>query len=270
MFEALGQRLREYAERDGRGYPDWAVRYVPVVKRLHERGLVSGRILEIGANEAGLARFLGRRVIVVDVSPDHLRAAREAQDVAPVVADASALPFRDRVFDVCASMDTFEHLAGQARGQAASEIVRILTEQGVGIVAFPAGEAALRAEQEIRRAYAAATGNDLPWLAEHEAMGLPEADRLATTFAAAAGQNRSVAVKKNATLWMWQLMWRILMCGWPGRGNAVFQVLLRLSVPVLCRMHFGTCYRTMIWVSGCELSAHRSVPAAGKKTKTFS
>ncbi len=248
MFE----RLREYAEKDGRGYPDWAVRYVPVVKRLHQRGPISGRILEIGANEAGLARFLGRRVIVIDVSPDHLRAARKAQDVAPVVADASALPFRDGVFEVCASMDTFEHLAGSARGRAASEIVRILTQQGVAIVAFPAGEAALRAEQEIRRAYAAATGNDLPWLAEHEAMGLPDAGRLAETFATAAGENRSVTVEKNATLWMWQWMWRILMCGWPGRGNAVFQALLRLSVPILCRMHLGTCYRAMIWVSHYE------------------
>jgi len=254
VFEALGRQLRKYAEKDGRGYPDWAVRYVPVVRRLRKCGAASARILEVGANEAGLAQFLGRRVIVVDVSPDHLRAAREAQDVVPVVADASALPFRDGAFDVCASMDTFEHLAERARGQAASEIMRVTAEQGVAAVAFPTDEAALRAEQEIRRAYAVFTGNDLPWLAEHEAMGLPGADRLAATFATAAGENRSVAVEKNATLWMWRLMWRILMCGWPGRGNALFQALLRFFVPVLCRMHFGTCYRVVIWVSAREES----------------
>ena len=132
--------------------------------------------------------------------------------------------------------------------------MRVVAEQGVAVVAFPAGEATLRAEQEIRRAYAAFTGNDLPWLAEHEAMGLPDAVRLTATFATAAGENRLVTVEKNATLWMWRLMWRILMCGWPGRGNALFQALLRLCVPVLCRMHFGTCYRTVVWVSGREES----------------
>ena len=37
MLESIGQRLRAYAEKDGRGYPDWAIRYVPIVKRLDDR-----------------------------------------------------------------------------------------------------------------------------------------------------------------------------------------------------------------------------------------
>jgi hypothetical protein len=149
-------------------------------------------------------------------------------------------------------MDTFEHLPERVRGPAASEIMRVVAGKGVTAVAFPAGEPAFQAEQEIRRAYAAFTGEDLPWLAEHEAAGLPDAARASEMFATAAGDGRSVEIEKNAPLWMWRLMWRILMCGWPGRGNALFQALLRFCVPVLCRMRFGRCYRVVIWVSPRE------------------
>jgi SAM-dependent methyltransferase len=246
VFEGLGKRLRAYAEKDGRGYPDWATRYVPVVNGLRHRQLDTERILEVGANENGFARFAGARTVVVDLAFDHVRAARQTQPVLPVVAGASALPFRDDTFDVCVSMDTFEHLPDGMREGAAGEMVRVLRDSGTAVVGFPSGEASARAEEAINAAYEGLTGRPLGWLAEHAEHGLPDASRMAGLLQELARDTHRVTLSRNGSLWVWRAMWRILMCGWPGRGNAVFQALLRLVTPVLCRMHFGVCYRAVI------------------------
>jgi O-antigen/teichoic acid export membrane protein len=241
------RRLRAYAEKDGRGYPDWAVRYLPVLRTLRHRNLAEQRILEIGANESGLARFARVQTIVVDIEIEHLRAARAHQDVLPVVADIAALPFRPGTFDVAVCMDTFEHVPETIRDSAASEITAVLHATGTAVVAFPSGEAAERAEQTIRESYHRLTGGSFMWLDEHERTGLPNTGAISRSFEKATKQHHVVS-KKNANLRVWKWMWRVLMCGWPGRGNAIFQVVLRLSTPLLARLHFGTCYRSMIWL----------------------
>ncbi|MCC6695550.1 MAG: class I SAM-dependent methyltransferase [Candidatus Hydrogenedentes bacterium] len=248
MGKGIGERLRAYAEKDGRGYPDWALRYLPVARRLRPVLREDARVLEIGANENGLARFTGVRTICVDVARAHLAAARTAQPVLPVVADAGALPFRDGVFEVCACMDTFEHFSAETRERAVLEIVRVTAASGIAAVGFPSGEAAMRAEEVIRKAYFASCGRQLKWLEEHAQFPLPDAREIAALFALHAGPVRRIAVDKNANVRVWTFMWRILMCGWPGRGNALCQVILRWCTPLLCRMHVGTCYRAIVWM----------------------
>ncbi len=245
MFELLGKWLRAYAEKDGRGYPDWAVRYVPIVRRLRRQGLDTGRVLEIGANENGLARFAKRRVIAVDIAFEHLQAACANQEVLPVQADCSALPFATDTVDICVSMDTLEHVPPEKRTPMASEIVRVMRDTGTAVVTFPAGEAAMQAEQDIQQACRDYTGRSLGWLDEHAACGLPDPDDVSSAFVDAGGV---VTRSRNASLFVWRWMWRVLMCGWPGRGNALFQALLRLLTPILCRIHVGVCYRAVIWI----------------------
>ena len=248
MFETLGQRLRAYAEKDGRGYPDWAIRYVPLVRRLGTRLPNAKRILEIGANENGLQRFTGVPVIAVDIELDHLKAARATQDVTPVVGSVTALPFRNDSFDICACVETLEHVPQTDREAAVNEIARVLGPAGTAVATFPSGAEASRAEAEISEAYRRYTRNTIRWLEEHAADDLPSPDRIARLFEAAIGSTHRVTITKNANLRLWRWMWRVMMCGWPGRGNALFQVLLRVITPLLCRCHFGTCYRSIIWV----------------------
>jgi len=133
-----------------------------------------------------------------------------------------------------------------SRGSAVSEIVRVTS--GAMAVGFPSGAEAARAEKRIREDYRHCCGRTIKWLEEHTANRLPSAETIAGYFSGACGAERRITVRKNANLAMWTWMWRVLMCGWPGRGNAVFQVLLRWMTPLLCRMHFGTCYRAIVWV----------------------
>jgi len=248
MRRGLSARLRAYAEKDGRGYPDWAVRYVPVVRRLRRAGLLGRDRLEVGANANGLARFAPGEVISVDLAVDHLREARQAAGVRPVAADVTALPFRDGAFDTVISMDTFEHIPESLRERAAAELLRVTRPSGATVVAFPAGEASFAAEQQVQAAYARLTGGSIRWLAEHAAMGLPDAGATRDCFARLAGEDRDVTLSGNAWFPAWAWMWRVLMCNWPGRGNAVCQVLLRWSVPLLTRLHGRRCYRAIVWV----------------------
>ena len=248
MFDWMGRFLRAYANKDGRGYPDWAMRYIPIVARLRDRLRAAESILEIGANANGVARFATVRVIAVDDNLESLREARATPGVLPVAADAAHLPFKDRDLDVCLCVDTYEHLSPSAREAASREIMRVLRDTGVAVVAFPAGKGAVLNEQYIREKYRLRTGRTLQWLEEHAVRGLPHDAEIASVIEEAAGAARRVSCSKNATLWVWSWMWRIMMCGWPGRGNALFQALLRAATPILCRMHFGACYRTMIWI----------------------
>lgn len=248
MLDNLDRQLRAWAEKDGRGYPDWALRYLPVLRRFAGRDWASTRVLEIGANENGFARFSGAPVFAVDLAPDHLRAARESQPVRPAAGDIAALPFADGTFDAVVCLDTYEHIPGELRQRASAEILRVLRADGVAVIGFPSGAAAFAAEGRIRDAYRAHTGGTIRWLEEHVEMGLPDGENVAEDLRARCGSCRPVECSGNASLWIWEWTWRVLMCGWPGRANGLAQLLLRALVPPLSRMHHPPCYRAMIWI----------------------
>jgi len=249
VFESIGKYLRQYANKDGRGYPDWAMRYAPVARMVHRMNSTNAPILEVGANENGIARFVHARIVAVDVSPDHLRAARRTQGVSVVVADAAALPFANGTFAASVCMDTLEHIPEAKRARVCDELVRTVSRTGFSVVAFPSGRAAERAEISIRSAHARFNGGNIPWLDEHEEEGLPDPNGLAEHLLETLDSTRTVCCTQNANVYVWRAMWRVLGCGWPGRGNAVFQAAVRFLTPLLTRIHVGPCYRSMIWIT---------------------
>lgn len=71
----------------------------------------------VGVATHMLAELLGgdARVVGIDLSLPHLRAARPLRDVSLLQADASQLCFRDRSFDLIWSCNTINHLADPVR-----------------------------------------------------------------------------------------------------------------------------------------------------------
>lgn len=244
MGSAIGQRLRRYADHKGRGYPDWALRYIPILRAL-KKFHGEKAIIEIGANACTYGLFAKTQVIAVDRSVEGLNAARDTGWALPVVADIAGLPFANGVAGVCVCADTLEHIAPDKRTAAVTEIVRVLSREGAAALTFPSGDAALQAEQDIQREYESLTGNRLPWWDEHEEYGLPYANEIIESITT---MNRKAGHTSINSTSVWRWMWRVLLCEWPGRGNSIAQVVLLWLTPLLAHMHSSPCYRSLIIV----------------------
>lgn len=120
--------LRRFAEVDGR------------------LGAVVGeRVLDVGSawgfNVMALDR-MGLRAVGVDLVPDQFPVGRRIAahnrvsfDVAG--ADASALPFRDAIFDRITMVETFEHIFDEDRPRALAECWRVLRPGGTIVLSTP-------------------------------------------------------------------------------------------------------------------------------------
>ena len=105
---------------------------------------------------------------------------------------------------------------------------------------------------EVRERYRALTGETIKWLEEHEDVGLPDPVKMRGRFLNSVDGSHTVTIEGNVPLWIWKWMWMVMMCNWPGRGNGLAQAVLKVLVPLLCRVRGGVCYRTMIWVEPRE------------------
>jgi SAM-dependent methyltransferase len=151
------------------------VRAEPVLAEV--RSLGGGSLLDVGSGGMGLADFLDSRwdVTAVDTSFDDYgawRASAPTTRARRVVGDVRSLPFADGSFDVVVAVDVLEHVAPADRAVALREMTRVARRRVV--VAAPAGDAALRCDQQL----AVSLHSPPPWLAEHLANGLPEPDDL--------------------------------------------------------------------------------------------
>jgi ubiquinone/menaquinone biosynthesis C-methylase UbiE len=99
------------------------------------------RLLEVGCGTGVAARAaaetLGLNVTGVDVDADQIALARETASaetsVQWVVADATALPFEDRSFDIVLTNKTLHHIRDWR--QALRECIRVLAPGGYLVVA---------------------------------------------------------------------------------------------------------------------------------------
>jgi ubiquinone/menaquinone biosynthesis C-methylase UbiE len=98
-------------------------------------------LLDVGTGMGHLAvqlaaRFVGQRVMALDVSPDVLAEARRlggiSRGVFPVAGDGTRLPVRDGSVDVIASYGAVHHVPQKAR--LFSEVHRVLAAGGLALV----------------------------------------------------------------------------------------------------------------------------------------
>lgn len=133
------------------------------------------RILDVGGAEGTVLNFLDRdEVTILD---------QVAVEGVPgfVRGDATALPFEDGSFDYATSVDTFEHIASEARERYLSELRRV-ARKGVLLAAPFEGGGVREAEELANEFFRALYGQGCVWLEEHEAHGLPELDGTRTFY----------------------------------------------------------------------------------------
>src|SRR6266545_4167256 len=100
------------------------------------------RVLDVGSGSVGLAHFLGRSVVGVDVEFTDRDWEQVPSRLVPVRGSATHLPFRDESFDAVVSMDTLEHIPRAGRPQAVAELFRV--GRRLVVLGFPFGEASSR------------------------------------------------------------------------------------------------------------------------------
>ena len=92
----------------------------------------------------------------------------------PLVASAADLPLGDQSYDVVLALDVLEHIPPEIRMKVISESLRVARK--LVIFGFPSGEAAHKADEELKREYIR-KGVPVPdWLEEHMLADFPEAD----------------------------------------------------------------------------------------------
>jgi ubiquinone/menaquinone biosynthesis C-methylase UbiE len=113
-------------------------------------GAQSGRtVLEVGCGHSILATYWtlrGNDTTALDININALKwQVRKSKrysrsGISAVLADARFLPFRDRSFDGVSCISSIEHIPYDGDTQAASEIGRILSNNGTCVISFSLGE----------------------------------------------------------------------------------------------------------------------------------
>ncbi|MCD6361506.1 MAG: class I SAM-dependent methyltransferase [Armatimonadetes bacterium] len=193
--------LRAYLLWNNEWYGSHAIRYRPIVRFLTDlRNSVSFPILEVGSGDRGIAPFINRRVVTVDLrfDPENLKRVRKMN--IPVRGRIENLPFSDGSFDTAIAVDLFEHLTAFQREIAIREMFRVVKKNVV--VAVPCGKKAADMEGILDRFHRKRFGVSNKWLVEHKKTGLPEADKLLETF-----KNQrhftKIKIESNTPLWLW-------------------------------------------------------------------
>ena len=242
--DAIRKRTQKYI--DGR-YPNWnldaALRYLPVARELDRSR--AKQVLDVGSGGAGLSLYWGRNTIALDLSlPPALRGSLTQ----PVLAAATALPFKDRSVEVVVSCDVLEHLPRQDRAQMLSEMVRVARRQM--IVAAPCGQLAHEAEIEVAKVHREKKNEAHLWLKDHLEHGLPEVtevEEAIRSLAAEYGRGTSIRVEKNTNLKLWKGFFRLYFGGGPRTARLIRYYTLAL-IPVLRHIHWGETYRKIFFV----------------------
>lgn len=239
------RRLKDLTKRALVGrYCSWliepAMRYMPIVREINRRDCDEA-IVEVGSGASGIAPYLNRPFVGVDQGFDQpVHPLLE-----PVAASALELPFDDLSRCCVISTDMLEHIPPNLRGQAVDELVRITRD--TLILAVPAGPGAEAQDRMLAVLYHEEHGVEFPFLTEHVENGLPtigEFKRLVDESIACSGRPASVRYKSNSNLWIRGLLMQLWIKSSRPRAYWAWIGMNHLH-PVLSRMNFGECYRTL-------------------------
>lgn len=225
-----------------RQHPDTALRYLPMVDILKNKGLENSKIIEIGSGSYGITPYLKREIVGVDISFDE----PQHELLKQVKSSGNKLPFKDSEFDVAILSDVLEHVPADKRINILNEAIRVASKNV--IIGGPFGKDAFNQDKVLAEESRKGTGSMHKYLKEHLDYGLPEVEDILNI----AKQSPKVksAVKMGEFLNLG--VRRILMNFFISKYKIVFFFYLKglmFLVPILKHCNFKPCYRTLILIS---------------------
>ena len=227
-----------------RWHPKIALRYLPIVYKIKHYLPDNASLLEAGPGGLGIAPYLKRQVIGVDINfspPFHPL-------LVPVKASVLKIPFTNRSFDTVVCVDMLEHIKPEDRPLAIRELVRI--SKTLLCIGAPCGKLAATQDEYLEKLFLQNHENSDRYLHEQVEYGLPEAteiEKLLNLAAKKAQRKMNIVIKGNLNLGTREWLMKVWISQNP-LTNLLYRKLFLLLIPYLLRKNQEPTYRKLFFV----------------------
>lgn len=231
------ERIKKFLSWDA----DIALRYYPVVEFLNKH-FKETVILEVGSGPRGLANYVKKEIVGVDVDFSGVKLV----NLKMVVGSIFNLPFKNGSFDVVVCIDVLEHIEEGRRIPAIRELLRV--SSGFVIIGAPCGENAAELDRIINQKYKNVSGRLHPYIIQHLKFGLPDLDKYLNLLN---GDCKIIKVVQNTPLSVWRIV--NLYCI-SVNSLVIFlkNLIFRVLFPVVSRLKGRNYYRKIYFLKKCK------------------
>lgn len=225
-----------------RMHPETALRYLPIVDLIKNKGFINMKILEVGSGSYGITPYLNKEVVGVDTSFDE----PDFPLLKQVKASATKLPFKDNEFDITILSDVLEHLPKKLRDKTLFEATRV--SKVCLIVSGPFGAEPARQDKKLADYSIKKLGKMHYFFSDHLRYGLPEESDI-MKFALSLKKVKDVKVIGS---YLNLKVRELLMKFFISNNKFIFYFYLKglmLLVPLLRLCNFKPCYRKLILIN---------------------
>lgn len=228
-----------------RWHPKVALRYLPIIKKIKHLGLVDNSILEIGSGSLGIAPYIGKPIIGIDVD----FAGPQIDILTKIRGSATKIPFKNKSFNIVLMVDVLEHLPTKERKKAIEEAVRVSNR--LLVIATPEGKLSEQEDHYLSKYYKRVYGKEFPFYIEHLGYGLPRREWINDTINSVAvkrKRNISIEIEGNINL----TLHRFLMKGWMTKNffvDLIFRKFFLTLIPIMGFLNNEPTYRKIFYIN---------------------
>lgn len=217
--------------------PEIALRYLPIVNILKKDNSMHN-ILDVGSGSLGIAPYLKRRVVGVDVN------FREPYSsyLKRVKGLAYKLPFKNKAFDTSICVDTLEHINKKYRKRVISELIRV-TKKKIYIT-MPIGSISEGEDKKLFNHLLGAKKWKDPYLEQHIKYGLPKEGDLVAYFPSKV----KIETRGLTNIFLRRLILKAQFSN-TGVGRFISSVIFILLLPIFLKINLRPVYRKLFIIN---------------------
>ncbi|MBN2516675.1 MAG: class I SAM-dependent methyltransferase [Deltaproteobacteria bacterium] len=243
QLSVVPRLLRAYLLWNNDWYGSHAMRYLPIVRFIRRLpDPIAYPILEVGSGDRGIAPFLRRSVVTVDLNFDPENMKRVGAMKVPVRGEIEHLPFLNDSFDMAIAVDILEHLPENQRETSIKELFRVARKYVA--VAVPCGGKAVRVEGLLDRFHQIRFGVPNKWLVEHKKNILPAVDVLSELFKKQSCFS-TMKIESNTHLILWFVLEALEIAA---PSNYLRRIMTDWLVNLASRLRPRNAYRQIFYI----------------------